>query len=262
MRLAVELIDRLGEIGVGVVDDVVGAQFAQPLHFGFAAGAGDHLRAGNLGQHHATHAHAAAGAQHQHLFAGLHLADGVHHPIGRAESHRQRGRLLVADAVRNADQLVLARLAQFGQAAVHGLAHQAALGPVDRVDQHAVAGLPALYARTDFDDFAGHVQPHDDRKVQLDAWHPPPGEYIVIVDRRCLDAQDHVAFARLRIGKCGVVLQDFRTAVTVNDNCLHGFSLLWLRWVGCLLIGAGRGRPASKGRRPRSVRPPAGPPCG
>ena len=37
------------------------------------------------------------------------------------------------------DVLVRARAAQLGQAAVNRLAHQAALDPVDRIDQHAVA---------------------------------------------------------------------------------------------------------------------------
>ncbi|KAG1230081.1 hypothetical protein G6F63_015784 [Rhizopus arrhizus] len=60
-----------------------------------------------------------------------------------------------------AQQLVRRHAAQLGQAAVDGLAHQAAINAVDRVDQHAVAGLPVPHVGAGLHDLAGHVQADD-----------------------------------------------------------------------------------------------------
>src|SRR4030095_8212516 len=55
------------EVAGRVVDDLVGAQLAQAPHLGLAAAAGDDGGTGHLAQEHAAGAHAAAGAEDQHL---------------------------------------------------------------------------------------------------------------------------------------------------------------------------------------------------
>ena len=98
-------------------------------------------RAGQLGELHAAHPDPARGAEDQHLLARRDTAVGHHHAPRRAVGAGQRGGLVEADAVGDRDQLVRAQPAIFGEAAMHGLAGQPALDPVDRVAQHAVADL-------------------------------------------------------------------------------------------------------------------------
>ncbi len=134
----------------------------------------------------------------QNLLAGLDLADGVHHANRGAIGDRQRGRLLKADAFRNLDELMRLGAAEFGEAAVLGLAHQAAFDAVDRIDQHAITDVPAGDAGAKFGDLTDHVEANDDRQRHLDAGHTAAGENVVIVDRRCPHADDNVALAGLR----------------------------------------------------------------
>ncbi len=132
-----------------------------------------------------------------HAVALLDGLVGDQHAVRGAVGDRQRSRVLEAHAVRHRDKLVGGDQAVFRHAAVEHLAHQAFL-LVERIDQHAVAGLPLRHARADLGDLAGHVEADDHRQRHLDAGHAFDGEHVVVVERRGAHADDHVAFGRLR----------------------------------------------------------------
>jgi hypothetical protein len=129
--------------------------------------------------------------------AGFDGAMRDQHAVRGAVGDRQRRGVFEAHAVRHRHQLLGGDAAIFRHAAVEHFAHQAFLF-VDRVDQHAVAGLPALDAGAHFGDLARHVEPDDHRQRHLDARHAAHGEHVVIVERRRAHANDHLAVARLR----------------------------------------------------------------
>ena len=153
------------------------------------------------------------------------MAVGHHHAQCRAVGDGQCRRIGEADAVGNPDELVGARPAEFGQAAMHRLAHQAAFDPVDRIDQHAVALLPAGDTGAHFGDLAGHIEAHDRRHRHLDAGHAAAGEDVVVVEGRRLDGDDHIAFARRGVGEAGLVDQAVRPAMLTDNCCFHFISL-------------------------------------
>jgi hypothetical protein len=149
------------------------------------------------------------------------MAVGRHHAQRRAIGDGQRGRVGERDTVGNLDELVGARLAQLGQAAMHGLAHQAAFHAIDGIDQHAIALLPAADAGPDLGDLAGHVEAHDRRHRHLDAGHAATREDVVVVERRGLDGHDHIALAGLGIGEAGLEIQAVGPAMLADDCGFH-----------------------------------------
>ena len=149
------------------------------------------------------------------------MALGQHHAVGRAVGHRQRGGLLEADAVGDADELRRAHAAALREPAVHGLAHQAAADPIDRVDEDAVADRPAGDVGAERVDLARDVEAHDHRHRDVDARHAPPREDVVIVERRGADAHDHLARSRHRVGEVLLEDQPLGAAVLVDDRRSH-----------------------------------------
>ena len=75
----------------------------------------------------------------RHALAGLDLSDRVHHADRGAIGDRQRRGLFETHRIGNPDELMRLGAAEFGKTAVLGLAHQAALDAVDRIDQNAIA---------------------------------------------------------------------------------------------------------------------------
>ena len=124
---------------------------------------------------------------------------GDQHAVRGAVGDRQRGGVLEAHGGRHGDELVGGDQAIFRHAAVEHFAHQAFL-LVDRIDQHAVAGLPAGHAGADLGDLARHVEADDDRQRHLDARHAAHGEHVVVIERGRAHADDDVAVDR----PCGV----------------------------------------------------------
>ena len=201
------------------------------LSLGVGAGAGDHLGAGELGELQAADPDAARCAENEDPLTFGHMSVGRHHAQRRAVGHGEGGGICEAHAVGNADQLVCPRAAQLGEPAMHRLAHQATFDPIDRIDEHAVAFLPAGDTGPDLGDLAGHVEPHDDRHRHFDSGHAAPREDIVVVERAGLDRQDDVALAGLWIGKAGLEGEVFGSAIGADDGSFHVRHLL--RLVSC-----------------------------
>src|SRR5260370_13732056 len=132
MRLAVTFVHRLHKVVLGVKPYLVGTRLGQATPLLLAAGAGDDVGAGKLGKLPAAHADTAAGAEDQHLLAGLDLADGVHHADGGAIGDRQRRRLLETNRVGNPPQLTRLGAADFGGTAVLRLSHHATSARIAR----------------------------------------------------------------------------------------------------------------------------------
>ena len=114
-----------------------------------------------------------------------------------------------------------ARPAHFGETAMDGLAHQSALDPVDRIDQHPVADRPVVHPRPHCDDLSGDVQAHDCRHRHLDAGHATSGENVVVIERRCPYPQHHIAGAGLRVGEVGFKSDIGEAAMLAQHHCLH-----------------------------------------
>ena len=134
-----------------------------------------------LGQNDAAGTNAATGAENEHAIARLDGAVGDEHAVRGSVGDRQRGRRLETHAGRHGDELVGGDAAIFRHAAVEHLAHEA-FRLVERVDEHAVAHVPAADAISDLGDLARHVETDHDRQRHFDAWHAAHREYVVIVE--------------------------------------------------------------------------------
>src|SRR5437016_3589549 len=108
----------------------------------------------------------------------------------------------------------------FGEAAMHGLADEAALDPVDRIADDAVADPPALDPRAERGDLAGDIEPHDRRHRDADARHAAAGEDIVVIERGRPHPHDDIAFAGDRIGEIALQPRPFG-AVLAQYQGLH-----------------------------------------
>jgi hypothetical protein len=104
---------------------------------------------------------------------------------------------------------------------VHGLAHQAAAGPIDRVHEDAVSDHPARDAGAELVDLARDVEAHDHRHRDADPRHAPSREDVVIVERRGADAHDHLARSRHGVGEVLLEDQPLGAAVLVDDRRSH-----------------------------------------
>ena len=186
-------------------------------HLVLARRAGDHFGAEHLGEDDAAGADAAGRAEDEHLVALLDRLVRDDHAVRGAVGDRQRRRLLEASRLSGMrDELVGRDEAVFRHAAVEHLAHQALL-LVERIDEHAVAGLPAGHARADLGDLARHVEADDDRQRHLDAGHAPHGEDVVIVERRRPDADDDMAFDGFGLGMVVDDFEIFETAMLAEQ---------------------------------------------
>jgi hypothetical protein len=108
---------------------------------------------------------------------------GDQHAMGRAIGHRKRCRVLEGDVRRHGDQLVGSHQTILRHTAVEHFAHQS-LFLVERIDQHAIAGLPRRRAAADLGDFTSDVEPDHHRQRDLDARHAAHGEHVMVVERR------------------------------------------------------------------------------
>src|SRR5438477_6122128 len=141
-RLAVKPINLLYEILVGVVDDVIGAKCPEALGLVLRARGGDDDGAGDFRELHAANPDSAGGAEDQYLLIGRNMAVGVHHAARRTVGAGQTRGLLVTDRSWNADKLMSAQPAIFGEPAMYRLARQSALDSVYRITEDTVADAP------------------------------------------------------------------------------------------------------------------------
>jgi hypothetical protein len=146
---------------------------------------------------------------------------GDHHPMRRAISHGQAGRLSKGDIVGNKDQLMVGNTAKFGQTSMYGFANQAAFHPVSGVDQDAVANRPVVNVGSQFDDLTGDIQATDHRHVDFDARHTVAREDIVIIQRGCFDFHNHVAGTWYWIWKIFFIDETFGPAMFMQYDCAH-----------------------------------------
>src|SRR5262249_14676506 len=140
---------------------------------------------------------AAGGAEHDHALTLLDGLVGDQHAVRGAVGNRQRSGLLETHARGHGDELIGGNEAVFRHAAIEHLAHQALL-LVDRIDQHAVAGLRGGTATPAPGHSARHIEADDHRQRHLDAGHAAHGEHIVVVEGGRSHPDDDVALGRLR----------------------------------------------------------------
>ena len=150
----VQAAQHLGEVGLPVVDDLVGAERADQLVLGRARRA-DHVRPERLRDLDRDMPDAAGGGVDQHALPGLHARDlGQRLPGGEADE-RQRRRVDVVEAVRLAREVARRRRDVLGVAArLLGEARHA---------EHLVARLEQARARAGGLDHARHVVAEDRR---------------------------------------------------------------------------------------------------
>src|SRR6516164_7732333 len=113
-----------------------------------------------------------------------------------------------------------AQAAIFGKPAMHRLAGQPALDPVDRIAEHAVADLPAGNTGTGYSDLPGDSEPQDGRYRDLDPRHAAAGEDVVVIERGGADPHQDVARAGHRIGEVRLIAQS-TFAVLAQYHSLH-----------------------------------------
>ena len=138
----------------------------------------------------------------------------------RAVSDRQCRCIFVSYSVRHSDQLVLGNQALLGESAVHHFSHQAPL-PVQRINEHAVADLPTIDARTLFQNVTRHVESNDHGQRHLDAGHSAHGEDVVVIEGGRPDANHDMVWFHHRVGKVGHILQVFEAALLFEHYGFH-----------------------------------------
>ena len=143
--------------------------------------------------------------------------------MGRSVSDRQRCGLLAGNAVRDSDQLVLRHETLLGESAMHHFSHQTSL-TVERIDKHAVADLPSIDARTDFENLACHVKPDDHGQRDLDSGHAAYGEHVVVIEGGRLHPNHNMALFQYRVGEVRHIPESLEASLLFQHYRFHGRS--------------------------------------
>ena len=197
---------------------------AELLHELSLVGARDHADSVGAGQRadlRREHAEPAGGAPDQHAVAGLDVAAGDQHAVGREVDEPVRGGLVPGEALRLRQQLLRLDLGELGERAPGGLVAPDLLarrgerieavnlgvlvGGHVAVDDDLVAGLPARDALADLPDDSRRVRAADVVAVLgVVAVAPDPHRLaerrpdVVVVHAGGHHAHDHLEGARLR----------------------------------------------------------------
>jgi hypothetical protein len=103
------------------------------------------------------------------------------------------------------------------------LAHHPFVG--ERIDETAIAHLPALHRWPDRRNFPGHIAAGDPGHRHRQSGHAAPHEDIEIIQAARLDPDEQIARADLRIRK--IAIDDILDpAVPFDHRCLHDLPLL------------------------------------
>src|ERR1700730_3857217 len=90
----------------------------------------------------------------------------------------------------------------------------------ERIDETAIADLPALHRWPDRHNFPGHIAARDPGHRHRQSGHAAPHEDIEIIQAACLDPDEQIARAYLRIRK--IAIDDILDpAVPFDHRCLH-----------------------------------------
>src|SRR5438093_4246115 len=219
LGLAILLRYPFREIGLLIVDHLIGAEFLKPPDLAGARRSGDDFRAEHLGKDHATGSDAAARTEHEHFVAGFDRLVRDQHAMRCTVGHRQCGCLLVSHSVRHPDQLVFGDKAFLREPAVHHLAHQPPL-PVEWIDQHPLPGLPAIDAGPGLEDLASHVQSDDDGERHLDAGHAANRHDVVVIQGGRLHTDHHMPVGHPRIWEVRAVHELLGPAMLLTYDIL------------------------------------------
>src|SRR5205085_838401 len=106
------------------------------------------------------------------------------------------------------------------ESAVHHFAHQASL-TVERIHRHTLADLPAVDARSDFQNLACHVETDDDGQRHLDAGHTSDSEHVVVIKGCRLHANHDVVVRHDGIRKVRHELEIVETSLLFQDYGFH-----------------------------------------
>ncbi len=183
----------VGEVVLGVVDDMGGTQGSHQVEFGGAAHARD-LRPERPGQLHGVAADTARRAGDQHLLPCLDAAGIGQGLQGRERGHRNHRGLLEGGVRRLAGELVLAGRGVLGEGA-----------PAE--PEHLITWREPGHRRADRDDRAGHIEPlhriprtadtaNEAEQVRPARHHVPPAP----VQTCRVHSKEHLAAGDLRPG--------------------------------------------------------------
>src|SRR6056297_342359 len=194
--LPVDSLHGLTERFLGVVDEMVDAEFGQAVDLLVAARAGYDLGTDGFGDLYAGDTYAAAGSQHQYAIIGRDAALRDEHSERRTVGEWQCGGRCERDTFGYSQQLVGLHRYVLGTAAVHCLSVHSRLAgrEIDGIHEHTVSYLTARNALADCPDLAGDVGTSHDRQGNGDAGHAPAREYIVRIDGACCYPDQHLVF--------------------------------------------------------------------
>ena len=169
-----EVLHRLGDVLLVVLDHQVGAEPPADCGLLRRADRGDDDRTGGLAELDGGAADAARGAVHQQELAGLELRPAVQAEPARLVVDEERGRLLEGHRVRNLEHVLRARMRELGVAAA---------AKTVRLDPHqdTVAGLETAVAEN-ADHDARHLGAGHERQVWFLLVGPRDQEGIEEVD--------------------------------------------------------------------------------
>ncbi len=227
-----------GEVGLRVVDGVVGPEFLGIREFLVGARRREHLRAGVVGHLNGGVADAARGAEDEDRLAALQSAAVAEHPPGRLEDERCGRGGLPVDALgdrrevgRRDDGLLGVDSADVladdvkvrSQRGVTLAAELVVTSALTSEQCDPVTGFEPRDVVADLRDDARAVAPRDVGHLEVDARQPAPGVDVEVVQRGCFHVYQHLSPATLRVREL-VVGEYVSVAVGVELDCLHCLS--------------------------------------
>jgi hypothetical protein len=220
---------------LAVVDRDVETELPRSRQLVVRAGVADHERARQLRELQGGRADPAPDAVDQQGLAGLELRSGEEHVPGGRERDLRRGRGLVGEPIRDADQVPrrageLLRVAAGGREAdeARGQAQRLAAGAavpafaarVHQVRHHAVADLPAADALAERGDPPDRLDAEDERRLHVEARDAFAYVDVEVVEGARRDLDQHLARTGLRIVHL-LDLQHVQPAELVEQHRLH-----------------------------------------
>src|SRR6266702_1491033 len=222
---------------------MIGAKLPGFLELFIAAGRGDDASPEEFGDLYRSAADTAPCSQDEHVFAGLQLGPGDKHVPGGLEDERYRSSLFETQIFRVRQAIHFRGADEFSATAVDhvakigglpavvvqaGYASRAFAAANQRREHDLLADASRGYIRADLSDLARNVASGNVRQRNRHVRQTAADPEVKVIQRAGLDAHENLIWLDLWLGVV-LVLENFRPAVLMKNDCFHGTSGARLR---------------------------------
>src|SRR6266581_4657422 len=241
--LASDAANFLADLLRFVVNPVIGAKLLGFLELFVGAGRGDDASPEGFGDLYRGAAYAAARSEDEDVFAGLQLGAGHQYVPGGLEDQRNRSSLFERQIFRVRQAIHFRGADIFGAAAVNHVAKIGGLPAVvvqtsyasrafaaanQRREHDLLADASRGYILADLSDLARNVASGNVRQRNRHVRQTAADPEVKVIQRAGLDAHENLIWLDLWLGVV-LVLENFRPAVLMKNDCFHGTSGARLR---------------------------------